>query len=534
MSNDIFWVDRAAKEVIEKEKSLGRAKIYRAEMGLGASGIPHVGSVGDGIRSYSVYLALRNLGFKSQFIAFSDDRDGLRKIPFGFPASLEKDIGKPVSAIDDPFGCHDSYATHISSLLADSFEKLGVKFILKRASTEYPKGTFDKEVAEILSKSDEAGKIIKELLGQEKYTEQLPFLPVCKECGRIYTTRAYEFKNGRILYKCDLNFLGKNIAAGKEIEIKGCGYEGGCGIREGKLSWKVEFAARWRALKINYEAYGKDILDSVRCNDEISSKILGYEPPAHSFYELFTERSGKKISKSTGNVFTPQMWLRYASPQSLRLLFLKRLATPRVVDLDAIPAYMDEIDELGKIYFGKTKIANEKELGHMKRIYEYAYFLKPPKKEPISIHYNMLAELLNISKHNEMVKNILKKTGHIQQKLAKKGEKELDERLEYASNWLKDSVREEFVEKFVLSESQKNSLRVLIKDLKKRKWDEKSLYARLFEIPKECNLNANQFFEAAYLVLMNNKRGPRLAQLILELGTTETAKTLEERLVECK
>ena len=96
---------------------------------------------------------------------------------------------------------------------------------------------------------------------------------------------------------------------------------------------------RWRALKINYEAYGKDILESVRCNDAVCRELLGWEPPIHSFYEMFTERGGRKISKSGGNVFTPDMWMKYASPESLRLLFLKRLGTTRVVDLDSIPAY---------------------------------------------------------------------------------------------------------------------------------------------------------------------------------------------------
>jgi lysyl-tRNA synthetase, class I len=531
--DDIFWADKIAHEIIEKEKKLQRTKNFRTEMGLGASGIPHVGSAGDGVRSYVVNLALRGLDQESEFIAFSDDRDGLRKIPHGFPAALEKDIGKPVSMIDDPFGCHKSFAAHISSLLIDSFNRIGVVFTLRRANEEYEKGTFDNEILEILAHSKEVGEIIKETVGQTKYTEQLPFLPICAQCGRIYTTRAYEFTGEKIRYKCDLSFTGKDSTTSRPIEINGCGYEGEADIHEGKLAWKVEFAARWRALRITYEAYGKDILDSVRCNDAICKKILNYDPPVHSFYEMFTERSGKKISKSAGNVFTPQMWMKYASPESLRLLFLKKLATTRVVDPDAIPSYMDEVDDLAKTYFGEVRIKNEKELRHMKRLYDYVYFLDPPKSRPaINVHYNMLAELLNIAKERETAKRILQKTGHIPIQMSQEENDDLDRRLFYVGNWLVDTIREERVEQFTLSDDQKKSLRILTGDLRNNQWTEESINTRLFDLAKENGLSQQQFFEAVYLTLLNNKRGPRLAQLIMGLGPVWIAKTLEERLSE--
>jgi lysyl-tRNA synthetase, class I len=533
MEDDIFWADKIAREVVEKEKKLQRTKDFRTEMGLGASGIPHVGSAGDGVRSFVVNLALRATGNDCEFIAFSDDRDGLRKVPHGFPASLSNEIGKPVSRIDDPFGCHKSFALHISSLLIEGFNKLGVTFTLRRANEEYEKGTFDNEIMEILSRAKEVGEIIKEAVGQTKYTEQLPFLPICAQCGRIYTTRAYAFDGNKIRYRCDLSFVGKDSTTGQAIEIKGCGYEGETDVRGGKLAWKVEFAARWRALRINYEAYGKDILDSVRCNDAICRRILGYEPPVHSFYEMFTERSGKKISKSAGNVFTPQMWMKYASPESLRLLFLKKLATTRVVDPDAIPSYMDEVDELAKVYFNEVRVKNEKELRHMKRLYEYVYFLGTPKARPaINVHYNMLAELLNIAKERESAKRILQRTGHVPLQLSAEEADELDRRLYYVGNWLVDTVREERVEKFELSSEQRASLEALIRELRNSEWSEEALNTRLFELAKECDLSQNQFFEGVYLTLLNNKRGPRLAQLIMGLGLKHVANTLEERLTE--
>src|SRR3989338_1024613 len=465
-----FWADQVAKQVVERERQLNRVSVFRTEMGLGASGIPHVGSAGDGIRSYVVNLALKELGVKSEFIAFSDDKDGLRKVPAGFPEAMEKDIGKPVSSIDDPFGCHDTMASHISALLTDALEKIGVEFRLIRAHEEYAKGTLDKQIVIALKNAKRCGEIIREITGQEKYLTQLPYIAVCSECGRLYTTRVYRFdEDGTIHYKCDQNFSGKNSNTGKILEIEGCGHDGVCGIRDGKLAWKVEFAARWTALKINYEAFGKDILDSVRCNDKISSEIFGCEPPVHSFYELFTERSGKKISKSAGNVFTPARWMKYASPESLRLLFLKRLGTSRVVDPDAIPAYMDEVDELAKVYYGKSKVANVKELEHQKRLFEYVNLLRK-HEQGIAIPYNMLANLMRIAKNKDVVKIILERTGHLQQP-SRDDAKELDRRIDYVTNWINDTVPEEKIV-YSLSDAQRKAVKKLAYELESKQWTE--------------------------------------------------------------
>lgn len=524
-----FWADQVAKEVVEREKQLGRVSAFRTEMGLGASGIPHVGSTGDGIRSFVVNLALKELGVKSEFLAFSDDRDGLRKIPVGFPVP-ESEIGKPVSTIDDPFGCHKNMALHIGQLLTDAFDRLGVEFRLLRAHEEYAKGTLDKQIIIALENAKRCGEIIREVTGQDKYIAQLPYMAVCEKCGKIYTTRAYRFDE-KIHYKCDQTFEGKDSNTGKVIEIKGCGHDGVCGIRDGKLSWKVEFAARWAALSINYEAFGKDILDSVRCNDRISREIFGWEPPVHSFYELFTERSGRKISKSAGNVFTPARWMKYASPQSLRLLFLKRLGTSRVVDPDAIPAYMDEVDELEKIYFGKSKVVNVKELEHQKRLFEYVNFLQASRENKALVQYNMLANLMRIAKNREVVKEILKRTGHISKGLNKEDEHELEQRITYVTNWINDTVPEEKIV-YAITDAQKKSIKKLIYELESKEWEEEELYARLYAIPKEDGLEMGKFFEAAYVLLLNSLRGPRLAQFICAIGCEKAASLLKNRMEE--
>jgi len=518
----LFWADQIAEEIVKKWE---HTKLFITEMGVGASGIPHVGSAGDGVRSYVVNLAIKCLGKKSKFIAFSDDRDGLRKVPMGFPSSLEKEIGKPVSQIPDPFKCHKSFSLHMSSLLIDSFQKIGVEFEIRRGDEEYSKGTLDKETVKILTNSKKVGEIVKRTTGSKKFLDQLPYLPICKKCGRIYTTRAHTFlpKEKKIIYKCDQEFTGKS--GGKEIPIKGCGYEGEAGIREGKLAWKVEFSARWSALDVNYEAYGKDILDSVRCNDAICREVLGREPPIHSFYEMFVERGGEKLSKSKGNVFTPQTWLEYASPESLRLLFLKRLGTTRVVDVDSIPSYMDEVDTLEKLYFGGASEKNDREVSHKRRLYEYVHFLNPPKSPGLSIGYHKLTNIArNLPEKGR--KSILKKIV-LESGIVSKPDKELDQKIEFASKWIEQIPKQEM--KISLTKKDKESLSKLVKVLEKSPSGD-DIQTAIFTITKEAGLKPSDFFGAIYQILLGSDRGPKAGHLIHAMGTKTVISIIKKKL----
>jgi lysyl-tRNA synthetase class 1 len=300
------------------------------------------------------------------------------------------------------------------------------------------------------------------------------------------------------------------------VLISGCGAAGEAGIREGKLAWKVEFAARWKALDIHFEAYGKDILDSVRCNDAISREILGREPPVHSFYELFTERGGKKLSKSKGNVFTPQMWMEVASPESLRLLFLKRLGTSRVVDPDAIPALMDEVDELSRVYF-QGGIRNERELAHKKRLFEYVHLLAPPRKPGLSIEYNSLvtlAQSLPVKDKMGLIKKVLLSSGKVG-KLDKSGEKELEKRIGYAIKWGGDE--KPAPAKLIMNRAEKKAL-VQLEHTLKEHLNGDEIQDRIFTIARERGIKPQKFFGMIYRILLGLDRGPKAGHLIELLG----------------
>jgi lysyl-tRNA synthetase class 1 len=521
------WYDMMAQKVIDREKQLGRSmNLIRTEMGLGASGFPHIGSLGDAVRSYAVSLALNDLGYSSELIAYCDDKDGLRKVPAGLTnADLEKYLGYPVSGIPDPFGCHESYGKHMSSLLLDALDKCGIQYRYYSANEVYKKGLLINEIRDLLSNAQKVGQIVKDEVGQETYTEVLPYFAICEKCGHLYTTRAYEFdsKTDKVLYRCvGLEIKGKLIS--------GCGYEGEMDVKsgDGKLTWKSEFAARWRALDIRFEAYGKDIADSVRINDRISSEVLAFEPPSHAKYEMFLDKGGKKISKSAGNVFTPQVWFQYGSPQSLLLLMLKRFVGTRSLSVSDIPMYMNELDELEDVYFDKKQL-NQKDTMRLKGLYQYCWVMKPPEKPSIHVPYNLLAFLAKMAPKEcftDYVVEKLQSYGYLQKD--QKIDADLTKRIEYAQNWSCDfeEIKETDV---MLSSEAKKAVAELLQNLPDA-YDSDKIQNTIFSAAKNNGLKPSEFFKTLYTILMGASQGPRLGPYVLAMGKQNVSKALERAL----
>jgi lysyl-tRNA synthetase class 1 len=495
-------------------------------MGLGASGFPHIGSLGDAARSNAVSLALKDLGYNSELIAYCDDKDGLRKVPAGLTnADLEKYLGYPVSGIPDPFGCHESYGKHMSSLLLDALDKCGIQYKYYSANEVYKKGLLLKEIRDLLTGAQKVGQIVKEEVGQETYTEVLPYFAICEKCGHLYTTRAYTFdsKTDKVSYKC----------VGLEIKgklIPGCGHEGEMDIKSGngKLTWKSEFAARWRALDIRFEAYGKDIADSVRINDRISCEVLDFEPPSHAKYEMFLDKGGKKISKSAGNVFTPQVWLQYGSPQSLLLLMLKRFVGTRSIDVSDIPLYMNELDGLENVYFDKKQL-NQKETARLKGIYQYCWAMKPPEKPSIHVPYNLLAFLVKMAPNeclHDYIAEKLQTYGYLQKN--QKIDENLAKRIEYTKNWSHDF--EEIKETNVtLNTEAKKAITELLQNLADAD-DSDKIQNTIFNAAKNNGLKPGEFFKTLYTILMGATQGPRLGPYVLAMGKQNVSQALERAL----
>ncbi|MCW3995528.1 MAG: lysine--tRNA ligase [Candidatus Bathyarchaeota archaeon] len=531
MSEEIIghgtWYDMMAKKVIEREQTLKRdISRVRTEMGLGASGFPHIGSLGDAARSYAVTLALKAQGINSELIAYCDDKDGLRKVPAGLTnEGLEKYLGYPVSSIPDPFGCHESYGKHMSSLLLEALDKCGIQYSYYSAKEVYEKGIILNETRTILTHAKQVGEIVKQEVGQETYTEVLPYFAVCAKCGRIYTTRAYSFdpKTDKVHYKCEgLEIRGKLI--------EGCGYEGEADIAkgEGKLTWKGEFAARWKALDIRFEAYGKDIADSVKINDRICREVLCFEPPSHAKYEMFLDKGGKKISKSAGNVFTPQVWFRYGSPQSLLLLMLKRFVGTRTLDVSDIPAYMNELDQLEDVYFDK-KQAGEKEAIRLKGLFQYCYVMKPPAKPSIHVPYNLMAFLVKMAPKeclNAYVTEKLQSYGYLQKNQAL--DKNLMQRIQFALNWIRDfeEIKETEVQ---LTTEEKKALTELVSKLQTED-DADKIQNAIFNAAKDNGIKPAALFKVLYQILLGATQGPRLGPYVLAMGKQNVIAALQRAL----
>jgi len=529
------WIDKVADTLIKREKKLGRnLSIVRVESGLGASGIPHIGSMADAVRAYGIALALQNFGFKSELIAYSDDMDGLRKIPQGLPNWLQDHIAKPVSTIPDPFGsCHSSYGMHMSSLLLDGLDKAGIKYRFQSGSDSYRQGTLVNQIDTILKSRLKIGQKIAEFVGQDKYNEVLPYFPICSNCGRLYTAVAQQYlpDEKRVAYICKGGKIGKE-------EIKGCGNEGEADIGrgEGKLAWKVEFAARWQALDVRFEAYGKDIMDSVRVNDWIADEILGYPHPLHVKYEMFLDKGGKKISKSSGNVLTPQMWLRHGTPQSILLLLFKRIAGTRHVGIDDVPSLMDEYDYYEDVYFGKVTEDNPAKLTKIKGIYEFINKLQPPKQPDIHIPYRFIVQQASIfppddDSRIEKVFSRLLKYGMV------KGNSDegIKHKIMLASNWA-DENNAKSDEKFEvqLSDLHIKAVQELIEAMRPfagtpdSPENAKILQSTVFSIARANGIEPKEFFTLLYRMFLNSDKGPRMGNYILDLGIDKATSMLKK------
>jgi lysyl-tRNA synthetase class 1 len=517
------WYDKMASKIVERERRLGRSlDPVRTEMGIAASGLPHIGNVSDAARSFAVTLALREQGFNSELIAFADDKDGLRKVPAGLPKSLEKHVGQPVTDIPDIYGCHGSYGEHMTLLLREALDDCGIEYRFMSGAEVYRTGLFNVEIKTILLNAKKIGEIVKEEVGQEKFLEALPYFAVCENCGRIYTTKATEFlaNEDKVLYICE----------GMEVKgrwLEGCGHKGEVDYRkgEGKLSWKGEFAVRWKALDIRFEAFGKEVADSVRVNDRICREVLGWEPPVHARYELFLDKSGKRLSKSAGVVFTPQTWFKYGSPQSLMLLLLKRFVGARALDVTDIPAYVNELDFLEDLYFGVKNAKDERE-ARLRGLYAYCFAMKTPQKPSVHVPYNLLTFLSKMAPEG-------RGGGFIEEKLRAYGylaegqglDEGLKKRIWYAFNWIRDF--EEIKETGIsLTTGEKASVEELIGILNVE--DEPGrIQNAIFNVAKKHDLQPADFFKLLYTILLGVPQGPRLGPYFLAMGKQNVVNALQ-------
>ena len=330
--NSNAWPFEEARKIVARLKKRPKDEVI-FETGYGPSGLPHIGTFGEVARTTMVRHAFRVLTddkVKTRLIAFSDDMDGLRKVPDNVPNKelLEQDLGKPLTKVRDPFGTHPSFGEHNNARLRAFLDHFGFDYEFASSTDYYKSGRFDGALMKMLEHFDKVMAIMLPSLREERAATYSPFLPIDPRTGVVLQVPivGHDAARGTITYE--------DPETQERFTVPVTG--GRC-----KLQWKPDWAMRWVALGIDYEMAGKDLIDSVKLSGEIC-KALGGMPPEGFNYELFLDEKGQKISKSKGNGLTIDEWLRYASPESLSLFMYREPKAAKRLYFDVIPRNVDD------------------------------------------------------------------------------------------------------------------------------------------------------------------------------------------------
>jgi lysyl-tRNA synthetase class 1 len=330
------WPFEEARKIVARlEQQPSDEVIF--ETGYGPSGLPHIGTFGEVARTTMVRHAFRVLTedrIKTRLIAFSDDMDGLRKVPDNIPNRdlIAAHLGKPLTKVPDPFGTHASFGEHNNARLRAFLDQFGFDYEFHSATECYSSGRFDAALIKVLERYDAVMEIMLPSLREERAQSYSPFLPISPRSGLVLQVPilAHDAKAGTITYEDpdSREPVTTPVTGGRT-----------------KLQWKPDWAMRWLALGVDYEMAGKDLIDSVKLSGDIC-RTLGGSPPVGFIYELFLDEKGQKISKSKGNGLTIEEWLRYASPESLSLFMYREPKAAKRLYFDVIPRHVDEYQQL--------------------------------------------------------------------------------------------------------------------------------------------------------------------------------------------
>ena len=326
------WPFEEARKIVARLKRRPKDEVI-FETGYGPSGLPHIGTFGEVARTTMVRHAFRVLTddkVKTRLIAFSDDMDGLRKVPDNIPNKelVSQHLGRPLTRVPDPFGTHDSFGAHNNARLRAFLDHFGFDYEFLSSTDCYTSGRFDAALRTVLERFDAVMAIMLPSLREERAQTYSPFLPIDPDTGIVLQVPviAHDAKAGTITYE--------HPDTREPVTTPVTG--GRC-----KLQWKPDWAMRWVALGVDYEMAGKDLIDSVKLSGEIC-RALGGAPPEGFNYELFLDEQGQKISKSKGNGLTIDEWLRYAAPESLSLFMYREPKAAKRLYFDVIPRQVDD------------------------------------------------------------------------------------------------------------------------------------------------------------------------------------------------
>ena len=494
------------KEIIKKKDKI------TFQTGYGPSGLPHIGTFGEVARTTMMINALNHIKkINHELITFSDDMDGLRKIPENIPnvEILKENLGKPLTSIPDPFKKFNSFGEHNNEMLKNFLKKFNFEFIFKSSTENYKKGIFNNSLIRVLEKYDEIMNIILPTLREERRKTYSPFLPVCPKTGLVLEIPLVEKdqSSGKVIF--DNN--------GEKIETSIL--NGSC-----KLQWKVDWAMRWFTFDVDFEMYGKDLTESAILSSKICRE-LGKKPPNGFAYELFLDEKGEKISKSKGNGISIEQWLRYASPESLALYMYPNPKRAKKLYSEVVPKTVDEY--LSYIEKFPNQEIKDKILNPVWHVHNG----KPPQ-EKIIMPFSMLLNLVG-SSNADKKETLWKFINRFHKEIKPEDHKILDELTKHAINYFKDKVEPK--KKFKKpNEVEKKALENLVIKLKQidQSSNPEDIQTQVYTVGKENGYDKNlrDWFRLIYQVVFGEENGPRMGFFISFFGLNETIKLISDKI----
>ena len=507
------WPFVEAKKVLrERKKNIDAKGKIILQTGYGPSGLPHIGTFGEVARTSMVVNALNQLtDLPKEIITFSDDMDGLRKVPGNIPnqEKLQNNLHKPLTQVPDPFEKYKSFGEHNNRMLKNFLDKFNFKYTFKSSTELYKSGHFNSTLKLILKNYQGIMDIIMPTLGKERQKTYSPFLPICPDTGIVLEIPILDIdeKNSKIIFDNKGSKLEKSIL------------DGNC-----KLQWKVDWAMRWYALDVDFEMYGKDLIESAVLSTKII-KLLGKPNPSGFAYELFLDEKGEKISKSKGNGITIDEWLEYASPESLSLFMYQNPKRAKKLYKEIVPKAVDEY--LDFIEKGK----NQNELQLLLNPVWHVHNGEMPTENSV-MPFSMLLNLVETS--NADSKELLWKFVRKYKKdISEKDYPIFDKLINYAIKYFNDVIKSKKIYKKP-NEVEKNALEALIKVLDNCDDDmqPEDIQTNIYSVGKENGYKENlrDWFKLIYEVVFGDENGPRMGFFISFFGVNETKELIKDKL----
>ncbi len=507
------WPFEEARRLVKRFEGSPPEKGFALfETGYGPSGLPHIGTFGEVARTTMVRRAFETLSdMPTKLICFSDDMDGLRKVPGNVPNRevMEEDLHLPLTRVRDPFGTHESFGAHNNARLRAFLDSFGFDYEFASSTEYYAAGRFDAALLRALECYDQIMEIILPTLGPERRATYSPFLPVSPKTGRVLQVPVLnrDVARGTILYA---------EPDGERVEVPVTG-------GNVKLQWKPDWAMRWYALGVDYEMSGKDLIDSVTQARRIC-RVLGSPGPETLTYELFNDEEGRKISKSKGNGLSMEDWLTYAAPESLAYFMYQKPKTAKRLHFDVIPKAVDEYHQQLRAYSGQDaakRLANPVFHIHGSDV---------PGSDMV-VSFAMLLNLASVSgaEEKETLWGFIRRYAP---EATPEANPQLDRAAGFAVRYYNDFVRPE--KRFRAPDETE---RAAIADLRDRlaAWegprDAEALQSMVFAVGKEHGFEPlRDWFRALYEVLLGQSQGPRFGGFVALYGGTETVALIDRAL----